>query len=284
MCSVMLPGTLTSMPMPNSLASVLRRAMIMLGFMVGAVVATPGIAEADLQQPRATRRPSATATAARQRQKPVATSRSRSSRSSSSTRSASRSSSRRVSASSRSGRRNTVVTRRNGRRVVVTRRSRRVAYLAPLVVPNVAQASFISDSADRLRDSVVSIARQQIGTPYVWGAETPGLAFDCSGLVKYVMSWVNVRLPRTAHEQSYTGIRVGRDLDRMKPGDLLTFGSARRITHIGFYAGNGRYVHASRPGVGVVESALNTRAARFRGAVRLIADADSVTTKTELTP
>ena len=142
----------------------------------------------------------------------------------------------------------------------------------------------MSDSADRLRDSIVSVARQQIGTPYVWGAESPGRAFDCSGLVKYVMSWLNVSLPRTANEQAYTGIRIGRELDRMKPGDLLTFGTARRITHIAIYSGDGKYVHASRPGVGVVESLLNTRQARFRGAIRLVADADTTTAKTELTP
>ena len=156
--------------------------------------------------------------------------------------------------------------------------------MGPLIPTHVVDASFVADSADRLRDSIVSIARQQIGTPYVWGAETPGRAFDCSGLVKYVMSWFSVSLPRTANEQAYAGIRIGRDLDRMKPGDLLTFGTGRRITHIAIYSGNGRYVHASRPGVGVVESALDTRAARFKGAIRLVADADTVTGKTEFTP
>ncbi|HYW49263.1 MAG TPA: C40 family peptidase [Gemmatimonadaceae bacterium] len=143
----------------------------------------------------------------------------------------------------------------------------------------------MSDSADALRDSIVSVARQQIGTPYIWGAETPGRAFDCSGLVKYVMSWLNVRLPRTANEQAYTGINVGKELDRMKPGDLLTFGTKRRITHIAIYSGNGKYVHASRPGVGVVESPLDTKQSRFRGAVRLVADADtSLTGSSELLP
>jgi len=154
-------------------------------------------------------------------------------------------------------------------------RSRRGSRNQGPIIPVVAQASFRSDSADVLRDSIVSVARQQIGTPYIWGAETPGQAFDCSGLVKYVMSWLSVKLPRTANEQAYTGIRVGRNLDRMKPGDLLTFGTKRRITHIAIYSGNGRYVHASRPGVGVVESQLDPKASRFRGAVRLVADAET---------
>lgn len=195
LCSVMRSGTLTYMPMPNSLATTLRR-LVMLLSAAAIFAATPESASAE--KPRG-KKPVATAT--RKKQKPVA----------------SRSSRARVS-------RRAVSTRR-------TRSSRRTRVLAP-IIPNVAQASFMSDSADALRDSIVSVARQQIGTPYVWGAETPGRAFDCSGLVKYVMSWLNVSLPRTANEQAYTGIRIGRELDRMKPGDLLTFGTARRITHI----------------------------------------------------
>jgi cell wall-associated NlpC family hydrolase len=189
--------------------------------------------------------------------------------------------------SSRNTRRRSVAISRSARRgrISARERRRRAAELARgPIVPVVEQASFVSDSADKLRDSIVSVARAQIGTPYIWGADEAGRAFDCSGLVRYVMSWLNVRLPRTANEQAYAGIRIGRELDRMKPGDLLTFGKGRRITHIAIYSGNGRYVHASRPGVGVVESLLNPRAARFKGAVRLVADADTTTSKTAPTP
>lgn len=182
-------------------------------------------------------------------------------------------------ASKRAGRRGSAIRAgRAGRRdrSARGRRGRRLAYAAP-VIPNVAKATVVTDSAPVLRDSIVSLARQQLGTAYVLGAEKPGSAFDCSGLVKYVMSWINVRLPRTANEQAYTGINVGRQLDRMKPGDLLTFGKGRRITHIGVYVGDGKYVHASRPGVGVIESVLNPNARRFRGAVRVVADASDTT-------
>lgn len=240
------------MPMPTLLAVVVRRLVLLLG-VVALVFATPQSAAAD--QPRG-KKPVASSS----RGKPRATvARSRASRS-------------KVSPNSRAARR-AAASRRNRAR---SRRS-----LAP-IIPNVARASFVSDSADALRDSIVSVARQQIGTPYIWGAEKPGRAFDCSGLVKYVMSWLNVSLPRTANEQAYTGINVGRELDRMKPGDLLTFGTKRRITHIAIYSGNGKYVHASRPGVGVVESLLDTRATRFRGAVRLVADADTGATVNSL--
>ena len=246
------------MPMPNSFAIALRRLVLLLG-MIAIAVTTPSTAAADTPPGK---------------KKSVATSTSRSKA--------------RVAAAPRNRTARAKVTRSRSTRLASrrasgrsSRRSRRV--LGPLV-PVVAQASFASDSAETLRDSIVSVARQQIGTPYIWGAETPGRAFDCSGLVKYVMSWLNVRLPRTANEQAYTGISVGKELDRMKPGDLLTFGTKRRITHIAIYSGNGKYVHASRPGVGVVESRLDTRASRFRGAVRLVADADTGATRSLLLP
>ena len=241
-------GTLTLMPMPNSPVTFVRRLLSVLG-LVTIVLAAPQSAGAE--KPRG-KKP--VAAAHRARQKPTA-------RSAHSTRT-------KKAAAARRAR---------------SRRSRQHTYSGP-IVPDVAQASFVSDSADLLRDSIVSVARQQIGTPYVWGAETPGRAFDCSGLVRYVMSWLHVELPRTANEQAYSGIRIGRELDRMKPGDLLTFGSGRRITHIAIYSGNGKYVHASRPGVGVVESLLNTRAARFKGAIRLVADADTTTAKSAPIP
>ena len=236
--------------MPNSFATVLRRTLMLLGVVV-LIVAAPQNAAAE--KPRG-KKP--VATAHRNKQKPVAH-------------------------HARAGRSSHTKKRTASHRA----RSRRShhTYSGP-IIPDVAQASFVSDSADLLRDSIVSVARQQIGTPYVWGAETPGRAFDCSGLVKYVMSWLHVDLPRTANEQAYSGIRIGRELDRMKPGDLLTFGTGRRITHIAIYSGNGKYVHASRPGVGVVESLLNTRAARFKGAIRLVADADTTTAKSAPVP
>jgi len=259
------------MPMLKSCSQFLRRVSLMLAT-AALLLGIPTSASAD--KPRG-KRPAASASRSRAQAKPIrrasvarpAARRAATARKAKASRASSRASSRRraVSAAGR---------RRAGSR-------RRSVPTSPLV-PVVAQASFVSDSADRLRDSIVSLARQQIGTPYIWGAETPGSAFDCSGLVKYVMSWLNVKLPRTANEQSYAGIRIGRSLDRMKPGDLLTFGTGRRITHIAIYSGNGRYVHASRPGVGVVESLLDPSARRFRGAIRLVADADTGLTRNQI--
>ena len=103
-----------------------------------------------------------------------------------------------------------------------------------------------SESAHNLRDSLVAVARAQIGTRYVFGGTSPK-GFDCSGLVRYVMSALKVELPRTAAQQARIGDEVSTDPSRLRPGDLLTFGKRgqRGVSHIGIYVGQGRYVHAS---------------------------------------
>jgi cell wall-associated NlpC family hydrolase len=116
-----------------------------------------------------------------------------------------------------------------------------------------------SASVHGLRDSIlVSIARTQIGTRYVRGGQSPDRGFDCSGLVRYVLGGFHVPLPRTAAEQALTGLSVGQDTTQLRPGDLLTFGKARRgVSHIGIYVGNGRFVHASSKAGRVIESNLD---------------------------
>ena len=129
-----------------------------------------------------------------------------------------------------------------------------------------------------LRDSVMAVARSQLGTSYRLGAQLPGKAFDCSGLIKYVMGMLRLELPRTANEQSKMGREVARDTSALRPGDLLTFGSAKRITHIGIYAGNGRVIHASTSRRRVIETSMASLGpsllGKWRSARRLIAMAD----------
>src|SRR5205085_9946120 len=104
-----------------------------------------------------------------------------------------------------------------------------------------------SASAHSLRDSMVALARAQIGKRYVRGGQSPERGFDCSGLVRYVLGGFRVDMPRTARQQATEGLAVTRDTTRLRPGDLLTFGKGTRgVSHIGIYVGNGRYVHASR--------------------------------------
>ena len=114
----------------------------------------------------------------------------------------------------------------------------------------------MSASVHSVRDSLVSMARAQVGTKYVRGGTSPDGGFDCSGLVRYVMAAFKVSLPRTAKQQATSGLAVVRDTNRLRPGDLLTFGKGKRgsISHIGIYVGNGKYVHASSVAGRVIES------------------------------
>ena len=112
--------------------------------------------------------------------------------------------------------------------------------------------------------ALVVAARSQIGTRYLLGAEKPFQALDCSALVRFVMSALRIDLPRTAREQAQQGTQVDRDVARLRPGDLLTFGRGKLVSHIGVYVGQGRFVHASTTQRQVVEASIEQPGTWFR--------------------
>ena len=136
--------------------------------------------------------------------------------------------------------------------------------------------SALSASVHSFRDSLVSVARAQVGTRYIRGGTSPENGFDCSGLVRYVMASFKVNMPRTARLQAKTGLAIVRDQARLRPGDLLTFGkSARGASHVGIYIGGGRYVHASSGAGRVIESDIGLKESSlvrtWRGVRRIVA-------------
>jgi cell wall-associated NlpC family hydrolase len=98
----------------------------------------------------------------------------------------------------------------------------------------------------------VQWALAQIGTPYVWGGETPGVGFDCSGLVQAAYAVAGVRLPRVAQDQ-YDGTPKVPAGSPLAPGDLVFFGGGpSSIDHVGLYVGvvNGQNVMVDAPHTG----------------------------------
>ena len=114
---------------------------------------------------------------------------------------------------------------------------------------------------------VVAIAMQYLGIPYVWGAASPSVGFDCSGLTMYVFAQVGVSLPHYAAAQYGMGAPVSRD--QLEPGDLVFF---RNLGHMGMYIGGGNFIHAPHTGDVVKISSLSESyyAATWVGARRVL--------------
>ncbi len=103
---------------------------------------------------------------------------------------------------------------------------------------------------------VANYALQFKGYKYVYGGSSPK-GFDCSGFTTYVYSQFGHKLNRTASGQLDNGTKVSRD--ELQPGDLVIFKkgkTSKRATHVGLYIGDGKFIHASEPGVGVIISKL----------------------------
>ena len=111
------------------------------------------------------------------------------------------------------------------------------------------------------RSEIMSIARNCLGAPYVWGADGPN-SFDCSGLTLFVYRQVGVSLPHSSRAQIGAGQRVSRN--DLQAGDLVFFGSP--IHHVGIYAGGGMYIHAPHTGDVVKISSMSR--GDFAGASR----------------
>lgn len=100
----------------------------------------------------------------------------------------------------------------------------------------------------------VQAAESQIGVPYQWGGESPGVGFDCSGLTQWSWGQAGVSIPRTADAQYHSVAWV--PLSAMEPGDLVFWGSGGYADHVAIYVGNGMVVHAPSSGQTVREQAI----------------------------
>ncbi|OIJ26614.1 C40 family peptidase [Nocardioides luteus] len=103
-------------------------------------------------------------------------------------------------------------------------------------------------------DRAISVASQQIGDPYVWGATGPS-AFDCSGLTQYAFAAAGIELPRVSRDQAAALPTIPND--QIQRGDLMFFGSP--VYHVGIFLrwenGQAIMLHAPKPGASVREEA-----------------------------
>jgi len=133
---------------------------------------------------------------------------------------------------------------------------------------NLQVASSIVESA--AQQTVLASAQAQIGVPYVWGGDTPGKAFDCSGLTQYIYSLVGVTLPHNAALQQQMAQQDGvftpspnpsgplspaqltQFEAQLAPGDLIFYDvpsdGSQQPGHVGVYVGGGEMIDAPATG------------------------------------
>lgn len=107
------------------------------------------------------------------------------------------------------------------------------------------------EGSSELGAAAVAMAQQLLGCRYVSGASGPS-SFDCSGLTYYIYKQLGHPIARGSSSQYYnSGYFVS--VDAMQPGDLIFFfdrrfdssGGTLPTTHVGMYAGDGQFIHAS---------------------------------------
>lgn len=107
-----------------------------------------------------------------------------------------------------------------------------------------------------LLDRVVWNAEKQKGKMYRFGGESPKTGFDCSGLTQFAFEQgAGISLPRTAAEQYASSVKVPKH--EASKGDLVFFKtSGKRISHVGIYLGDEKFVHAPRTGKAITTDKL----------------------------
>ena len=117
------------------------------------------------------------------------------------------------------------------------------------------------------RNTIVSAAKSQVGVDYDYGAMSPGVAFDCSGLTTYAYRCAGLSIPRSSRTQ-YNQVKSKGNLktstSALVAGDLVFYGSGS-VSHVAVYIGGGQVCHASNYGVGVIISNVNYRSGFMGG-------------------
>lgn len=96
-------------------------------------------------------------------------------------------------------------------------------------------------------DRAAYYATKMIGARYRYGGNSPKKGFDCSGLIQYSYKLAGLTVPRNTRYQYRNSRFVRRS--QLRKGDLLFFNQkGKRLSHVGIYIGNNKFVHAPSTG------------------------------------
>ncbi|MEK4909523.1 C40 family peptidase [Niallia sp. FSL R7-0648] len=118
------------------------------------------------------------------------------------------------------------------------------------------------------KKSVVTVAKNYIGTPYKYGGTSPK-GFDCSGFVGYSYKKVGKSLPRTTASIYKKGKKVKKA--NLQKGDLIFFETYKKgASHVGIYIGSNQFIHSSSSkGVKVDKLSNSYWKTKYYGAKRI---------------
>ena len=110
-------------------------------------------------------------------------------------------------------------------------------------------------SPHNLGQQAASIAVHQVGVPYRYGGSAP-TGFDCSGLIHYSYQRAGKAVARTTAQLWNSTSAV--DRRDMRPGDVLFFRIEGKMSHVGIFIGDNRFVHAPSSGKSVSIESLSS--------------------------
>ena len=115
--------------------------------------------------------------------------------------------------------------------------------------PAPSDIAFVEKIRDQASEMVLT-AMNFLGAPYRRGGSNVDRGFDCSGFTRHVFEMsLGLVLPRRASEQAVSAGLLNIKRDELKPGDLVFFNTMRRtFSHVGIYVGDGKFIHAPKPG------------------------------------
>ncbi len=156
--------------------------------------------------------------------------------------------------------------------------------IGPASASAATEPGFVSQVRDKASDMVVT-AMNFLGVRYERGGNDADTGFDCSGFTRRVFKTsLGLVLPRRADEQAKASGLVAVKKDELKPGDLVFFNTLRRtFSHVGIYVGEGKFIHAPKPGGEVRVENMNFAywAKRFTGARRADAATEHAATNVQ---
>lgn len=81
-----------------------------------------------------------------------------------------------------------------------------------------------------IRSNIVKSALHLTGTAYKSGGKSPESGFDCSGFTSYIFTQNGLPLSGPSDKLAQMGKQIPQQA--LKPGDLVFFGNADRISHV----------------------------------------------------